>query len=149
MPPHEHHSPSAKPPPPPPGVEVDPMLHGYPQLPAINLQSRSPYGWWDQQERKNFDEVVSIICHHTDEADRQVHEEEDALSMWSPDQHRVEASRAALGIVTMLALVAGFSYYVTIHRPQRKAVARNYPYNGLEKELGGYSQAREEPIDDE
>ena len=82
-------------------------------------------------------------------ADRQVHEEEDALSMWSPDQHRVEASRAAIGIVTMLALVAGFSYYVTIHRPQRKAVARNYPYNGLEKELGGYSQAREEPIDDE
>lgn len=39
---------------------ADITVHGYPQLPAINLQSRSPYGWWDQQERKNFDEVVSI-----------------------------------------------------------------------------------------
>lgn len=41
---------------------ADITVHGYPQLPAINLQHRSPYGWWDQQERKNFDEVVSIIC---------------------------------------------------------------------------------------
>lgn len=82
-------------------------------------------------------------------AHTQVHEEEDALSMWSPDQHRVEAHKAALGIVTMLALVGGFAYYVTINRPQRKATARDYPYGGLEKELGGYSKAREEPIDDE
>lgn len=36
-------------------------VHGYPQLPAISLQTRSPYGWWDPQERKNFDEVVSVI----------------------------------------------------------------------------------------
>lgn len=41
---------------------ADITVHGYPQLPAINLQTRSPYGWWDQQERKNFDEVVSISC---------------------------------------------------------------------------------------
>lgn len=79
----------------------------------------------------------------------QVHEEEDALSMWSPDQHRIQAGQASLMLAGMLALVGGFAYYVTEHRPQRKATARDYPYNGLEKELGGYSQAREEPIDDE
>lgn len=81
-------------------------------------------------------------------ANSQVHEEEDALSMWSPDLHRVEAHKAAMGIAIMLSLVAGFAYYVTAHRPQRKATARDYPYGGLEKELGGRSKAREEPIDD-
>ena len=34
-------------------------VNGYPQLPYISIQQRPPTGWWDNQSRKNFGEVVS------------------------------------------------------------------------------------------
>lgn len=40
--------------------EVDPQLGGYPQLPAVSYQRRQPYGWDDDQERRNFGEPVRI-----------------------------------------------------------------------------------------
>jgi hypothetical protein len=40
--------------------EHDPQLGDYPQLPAISNQRRPPKGWWDNQERKNFGETVSL-----------------------------------------------------------------------------------------
>lgn len=43
------------------GFQADSPVNGYPQLPYVTLQSREPFGWWDQQERKNFGEVVSCI----------------------------------------------------------------------------------------
>lgn len=38
----------------------DPQLAGldYPKLPTTSRQARNPLGWWDTQERINFDEPV-------------------------------------------------------------------------------------------
>lgn len=44
------------------GSWADSTVNGYPQLPYVSLQQREPFGWWDQQERKNFGEVVRIMC---------------------------------------------------------------------------------------
>ena len=38
--------------------EKDPQLGDYPQLPDISRQTRSPTGWWDIQNRRNFGETV-------------------------------------------------------------------------------------------
>lgn len=35
------------------------LVDGYPELPYVSIQKRVPKGWWDQQERKNFNETVS------------------------------------------------------------------------------------------
>lgn len=43
----------------PRGVEEDPMLNGYPQLPDVNRQWLPPRGWWDVQMRRNYGDPVS------------------------------------------------------------------------------------------
>lgn len=43
------------------GKGTDQAVNGYPQLPYVSLQQREPFGWWDRQERKNFNEVVSLL----------------------------------------------------------------------------------------
>ncbi|BEI86757.1 hypothetical protein CcaverHIS002_0701030 [Cutaneotrichosporon cavernicola] len=130
VPTHPHHSPSAPIPPPPPGVEVDPQLHGYPQLPEVSLQLREPFGWWDIQERKNFDEPVM--------------EEEDYLGMWGPDVFKIGGGAALLALTAALGLVGAFGWFVYETSPPLKAVRREYPYGGLEKALGGYPARKEQ-----
>lgn len=34
-------------------------VDGYPELPYVSIQKRVAKGWWDNQERKNFNETVS------------------------------------------------------------------------------------------
>ncbi|WOO80110.1 uncharacterized protein LOC62_03G003621 [Vanrija pseudolonga] len=132
----EHHSPSEVAPPPPPGVPVDPQLNGYPQLPYVSLQTREPFGWWDIQERKNFNELV--------------HEEEDVLGMWGPDVHKISPGRALAQIGIAASLIAAFGYLIYQTAPESPVARREYPYDGLSKELGGWSKARvEEPEVDE
>ncbi|OWZ37050.1 NADH dehydrogenase (ubiquinone) 1 beta subcomplex 8 [Cryptococcus neoformans C23] len=119
----------------PTGEEVDPQLNGYPQLPNESLQNRYPFGWWDIQERKNFGEVV--------------HESEDVLGMWGPDVHKTSWQSALLQLCTAFGLVGAVSYVLIKTRPERPAIARDYPYGGLEKELGGINVARKEQVDEE
>ncbi|RXK36922.1 hypothetical protein M231_05824 [Tremella mesenterica] len=114
----------------PPGEEIDPQLNGYPQLPYVSLQSRSPFGWWDQQERKNFGEVV--------------HEEEDRLGMWGPDVHRISGGSALMQLGLAFSLIGLFAYGLSITRPQRPVAQRTYSYGGLAVELGGNAIARAE-----
>ena len=38
--------------------EEDPQLAGYPVLPYVSKQRRSPFGWDDPQMRRNFGETV-------------------------------------------------------------------------------------------
>ncbi|KLT43981.1 hypothetical protein CC85DRAFT_284023 [Cutaneotrichosporon oleaginosum] len=127
---HPHHSPAARVPPPPPGVEVDPQLHGYPQLPEVSLQLREPFGWWDIQERKNFDEVVL--------------EEEDRLGMWGPDVHKIGGGPALVALLSALGLVGVFGWFVSQNTLPLQAARRTYPHGGLEKALGGYAARKEE-----
>lgn len=105
--------------------------------------------WWDAQDRRNFGETLP--------------EEEEVLSVWAPDitpQHI--SPRGALGqqgiFVVCVALFAGLVYAVGWRRPgvsEREAgkcgrqhlakhfflesyqVAREYPYDGLLRELSG------------
>ncbi|TYJ54138.1 hypothetical protein B9479_005236 [Cryptococcus floricola] len=119
----------------PPGQEVDPQLNGYPQLPNETLQKRQPFGWWDVQERKNFGEVV--------------HESEDVIGMWGPDVHKTSWQSALLQLSGAFGLVGVAAFFLIQTRPERPAVAREYPYNGLEQELGGINVARKEQVDEE
>ncbi|KAK8864462.1 hypothetical protein IAR55_001711 [Kwoniella newhampshirensis] len=118
-----------------PGQEIDPQLNGYPQLPYVSIQKREPFGWWDQQERKNFGEVV--------------HEEEDAIGMWGPDVHKTSPWSALLQLSIAFGAIGVFATFIINTRLDRPVSARDYPYGGLEKELGGQSVARAEEVDEE
>jgi NADH dehydrogenase (ubiquinone) 1 beta subcomplex subunit 8 len=81
----------------------------------------------------------------------QVLEEEDRLGMWGPDIHKTTPFSALMQLSLALSLVGGFAYILSVTRPESPVAKRDYPYNGLEKELGGHGGARaEQPVlDDE
>ena len=62
------------------------------------------------------------------------------LSMWGPDPPRIEP-RKALFQFSIAASIFGsimlFAYAVT---PEKPVVSRQYPYEGLVKELGGLEE---------
>ncbi|WVQ81755.1 hypothetical protein IAT38_003880 [Cryptococcus sp. DSM 104549] len=108
----------------PPGEEPDPQLNGYPQLPWEDAQTRQPFGWWDMQGRRNYGEIL--------------HQSHDILNMWGPDLHKT-TWYSALGQLTLaFGLLGTFAYTMGVNHLERPAIAREYPYNGLEKELGGF-----------
>ncbi|KAJ9111540.1 hypothetical protein QFC20_002513 [Naganishia adeliensis] len=109
-----------------PGTEPDPQLDGYPELPYVSIQKRVAKGWWDNQERKNFNETL--------------HEQEDALSMWSPDVYATSASWALTQMIIGFSALAGFGYFIYATMPERPVAKRSYPYGGLAQELGGSDQ---------
>lgn len=41
-------------------VVEDPQIGDYPNLPHLSSQIRSPFGWDDNQDRRNFGEPVSV-----------------------------------------------------------------------------------------
>ncbi|KIJ52589.1 hypothetical protein M422DRAFT_94388, partial [Sphaerobolus stellatus SS14] len=101
----------------------DPQLDGYPQLPWETTQTKPPTGWWDLQMRRNYGEPI--------------HEEDDALNMWSPDPPIIPPA-VALRQFTLVALaLTGFGTILYLNVPERVSVPRQYPYGGLVKELGG------------
>ncbi|KAI0077930.1 hypothetical protein K474DRAFT_1690650 [Panus rudis PR-1116 ss-1] len=125
-------------PPTPKEQEDDPQLGDYPRLPWVSKQTRPARGWEDPQMRRNFGEPL--------------HEKEEILSMWGPDIPVVPppialrwfsmavASFVTFGVIVKFALV-----------PDRPAVPREYPFDGLVTELGGLEEnkARPEAISDE
>lgn len=66
--------------------------------------------------------------------------------MWGPDVFKIGGGPALLSLLTALGLVAGFGYFIAENSLARVATPRDYPYNGLEKALGGFP-ARKEPDD--
>ncbi|KDQ14343.1 hypothetical protein BOTBODRAFT_44717 [Botryobasidium botryosum FD-172 SS1] len=107
-------------------IPHDTQLGDYPQLPAESPQRRPAKGWWDIQDRRNFGETV--------------HEQAEALSMWSPDVSTISRSNAAFQIgVAILGFVA-FGLTVRAITPDRPAVPRSYPRDGLVEELGGLDE---------
>ncbi|KAF8513177.1 Ndufb8, NADH dehydrogenase 19kDa subunit, partial [Hysterangium stoloniferum] len=107
--------------------EKDHQLGDYPQLPYISTQLRPAKGWWDLQMRRNYGEAI--------------HEEDDALNMWTPDAPPAVEPSVALRQFTLATLAfIGFGYVVYKNVPERPAIPREYPFNGLVKELGGLEE---------
>ncbi|KZS94258.1 Ndufb8, NADH dehydrogenase 19kDa subunit [Sistotremastrum niveocremeum HHB9708] len=117
--------------------EADPQLNGYPELPRTSLQTRSPYGWWDIQGRRNYGETL--------------HAEHDQLDMFGPDISKVPPRTAARQLGIASASLLAFAWIVYTFKPESPAVPRQYPYSGLVKELGGLQEnkALEESSDEE
>ncbi|TKY89607.1 hypothetical protein EX895_001392 [Sporisorium graminicola] len=102
----------------------DPQLGDYPDLPFVSNQQRkySPK-WWDPQEKRNFGETP--------------HEQDDVLSVWAPDVHAVPASSALRQFLIAIGVVVLFGSTVYAATPEKPALPRTYPREGLATELGG------------
>jgi len=70
----------------------------------------------------------------------QLHEQEEVLSMWGPDVPRAGLT-AQSALVQLLGAFAGFATLGFVIKnygvPERPAAPRDFPYDGLVKELGG------------
>ncbi|GJE88688.1 Ndufb8, NADH dehydrogenase 19kDa subunit [Phanerochaete sordida] len=115
----------------------DPQLAGYPEVPYVSKQRRSPFGWDDPQMRRNFGEPP--------------HEQEEILSMWGPDAPVVDPSRALRNFILAVGTFTGIGFLCYAIQPEMPAVRREYPFDGLQKELGGLEEnkARAESLEDE
>lgn len=95
------------------------------------------------------------------------------LNVWAPDLHKHSGPRAAAGVSTlssslsprsqhitsrrsdpsqilfMLSLMGAFAYGLSYTVPEIPVVRREYPFNGLEKELGGVPTRAESQEDEE
>lgn len=75
-----------------------------------------------------------------------IHEQEELLSMWGPDVPVVDPHTAMRHFAVAFAGFVGFGffvkYFMTLEPP---AIRREYPYNGLIKELGGLEENKARP----
>lgn len=66
--------------------------------------------------------------------------------MWTPDPPVMTAPPAALRQFSLAVLCfVAFGFAVKAITPERPAVPRSYPYDGLVKELGGIEQNKVGP----
>ncbi|KAL4972715.1 hypothetical protein BDW66DRAFT_143688 [Aspergillus desertorum] len=103
----------------------DPLMNGgYQNPPRIKRQFRDPNAdWWDKQERRNFGEPV--------------HEENEILGVFSPEQYtHVAARKGLLQLGAFVVTFLGFCGVVSLYYPDKPTVPRTFS-GGLEKELGG------------
>ncbi|KAG0169884.1 hypothetical protein DFQ28_002790 [Apophysomyces sp. BC1034] len=103
-------------------VAQDPQIGDYPNLPRNSNQLRSPFGWWDNQDRRNFNETL--------------HEEDEILGVWGPDIHTYSPYKALGQLTLFFTLLGGFSAFIYKVRPERPCAQRSYPFDGLKEELG-------------
>ncbi|KAI0775174.1 hypothetical protein BD413DRAFT_603149 [Trametes elegans] len=104
----------------------DPQLGDYPRLPFVSKQTRPPLGWDDPQFRRNFGEPL--------------HEQEEILSMWGPDVPVVPPYTALRWFSVAVLGFVSFGVFCNYAHPEMPAVRREYPYDGLVKELGGLEE---------
>ncbi|KAF8150788.1 hypothetical protein B0H34DRAFT_801714 [Crassisporium funariophilum] len=116
--------------------ESDPQLNGYPQLPFVSRQTLPPLGWQDPLTRRNFGDTL--------------HEQEEVLSMWGPDPAPIPVNVALRQFMVATIGFVAFGFLVKeIITQDPPAIRREYPYDGLAKELGGLEEnkARAESVD--
>jgi len=120
-----------------PSEEADPQLNGYPQLPWQSRQNLPPLGWQDNLTRRNFGDTL--------------HEQEEVLSMWGPDPASIPIEDARRQFLMAVAGFIAFGFLVKAIIPEPPAIRREYPFDGLVKELGGVEEnkARPESLDSE
>ncbi|KAF9485171.1 hypothetical protein BDN70DRAFT_871557 [Pholiota conissans] len=115
--------------------EPDPQLNGYPQLPFVPRANLPPLGWTDNLTRRNFGDTL--------------HEQEEVLSMWGPDAPPLDPNSA---MRQFLVAVAGFvtvGFIINAITPDPPAIRREYPFDGLVKELGGLEENKARPETDD
>jgi len=103
----------------------DPNLTGgYVNPPAEKRQFRSPYTeYWNQQDRRNYGEPVN--------------EDEDILGRLSPEVYTWTTPKMGLiqnGLFVLTVL--GLCGIVYVSYPDKPAVPRTFPYDGLKYALG-------------
>lgn len=103
-----------------------PEIADYPNPAPEFSQHRSPYDKFDDpQNRRNLNEPLNIDA--------------DMYDMWSPDYHSFVDDKTALlhnaiFLSTVAAIAAGIWYFQL--NPEKPAMPRSYPFNGLAKDLG-------------
>ncbi|RDB26276.1 hypothetical protein Hypma_006703 [Hypsizygus marmoreus] len=118
--------------------EVDPQLNGYPQLPFVSRQELPALGWQDPLLRRNFGDTL--------------HEQDELLSMWGPDIPPVSPQSATIQFLIAVSGFVGFGFLVkNVLAQDPPAVRREYPFDGLVKELGGLeaNKARAESLEED
>ncbi|KAF8813308.1 hypothetical protein BYT27DRAFT_6365973 [Phlegmacium glaucopus] len=120
-----------------PSQEPDPQLDGYPQLSWQSRQNLPPLGWQDNLTRRNFGDTL--------------HEQEEVLSMWGPDPAPIPIEDARRQFLMAVVGFIAFGFLVKAITPEPPAIRREYPFDGLIKELGGVEEnkARPESFDSE
>ncbi|KAK6520326.1 hypothetical protein TWF506_000602 [Arthrobotrys conoides] len=110
-----------------PEIDDPGMNDGYSltQPPPLKRQFRDPYEkWWDPQERRNFGEPV--------------HEDEDTLGIFTLYEYTVATPKqAAISFSCFVLAAFGLCGAIYSFYPDKPAVPREFPHNGLEKALGG------------
>ncbi|KAF5359196.1 hypothetical protein D9756_003117 [Leucocoprinus leucothites] len=112
---------------------VDPVPD-YPQLPWSSRQNLPAKGWDDMLLRRNYGDPL--------------HEQEEVLSMWGPDIPPAGLT-AQSALRQLLLAFAGFATLGFVIKnyaiPERPAAPREFPYDGLVKELGGVEELKSNP----
>ena len=72
-----------------------------------------------------------------DDARLQLHAQDEALSVWSPDVPHVPPQRALFQFMIAVSLFVGYAALVPALQVESPAARRSYPHDGLVKELGG------------
>lgn len=103
-----------------------PEIGDYPDFEQKLYQNRDPYAKYDdQQNRRNKNDPLSI--------------DDDLYDMWSPDYLQPVSDKTALFhnfIFFSIVFGLGYSVYHFQLNPEKPALPRSYPYNGLAKNLG-------------
>ncbi|PKY50599.1 hypothetical protein RhiirA4_467161 [Rhizophagus irregularis] len=100
----------------------DPLIGDYPNLPFESRLNRPALGWEDQQNRVNLNETL--------------HEEEEALSVWSFDLYNYKTSTALKSLGIFFGSVGLFTIVLAKTMPEAPMEKKTYPYEGLRVELG-------------
>lgn len=103
-----------------------PELGDYPNPAPQLAQNKDPYAKYDdQQNRRNLNDPMNF--------------DDDYYDMWSPDYFQPVSDKTALlhnGIFFSLFFGFGAAIYYFELNPEKPAMPRSYPFNGLAKELG-------------
>ncbi|KAJ6513170.1 hypothetical protein C8R45DRAFT_962688 [Mycena sanguinolenta] len=114
----------------------NPQYNGYPELPDVPQGYRPPLGWQDRLLRRNFGDTV----HHYEEVN----------SMWGPDVPGIPPSQALRQFLIAAGCFVSAGLFIRAFLvPERPAIPREYPFNGLEVELGGHRANPEAENSDE
>lgn len=111
-----------------------PEMGDYPNPKPVLSQEKDAYVKYDdQQNRRNFNDPVNF--------------DDDYYDMWSPDYFQPVSDKTALkhnGIFFSLFFGFGAAIYYFQLNPEKPAMPRSYPFNGLAKTLGAGSDETDE-----
>ncbi|OBA19006.1 hypothetical protein METBIDRAFT_47208 [Metschnikowia bicuspidata var. bicuspidata NRRL YB-4993] len=109
----------------------NPLYADYPKVEPVFALQRDPYATYDfQQLRRNKNDPLTL--------------DDDLYDMWSPDYFQTVDDKTALKHnAIFFSLFFGFGAFIAFWElnPEKPAMPRSYPYNGLAKSLGSGGEA--------